>query len=95
MVYAFLHQLVVELKCKHQNLNTIHYFIDGCAAQYKNRFNFINLCHHLEDVGIKAEWNFFVTSHGKNACDGIGGTVKRSLTKASLRCAFRHQILCP
>ena len=29
--------------------------------------------------------NFFATSHGKSACDGIGETVKRLLTKASLQ----------
>ena len=34
---------------------------------------------------------FFATSHGKNACDGIGGTVKRLVTKASLqRTSSRH-----
>jgi hypothetical protein len=28
---------------------------------------------------------FFATSHGKLPCDGIGGTVKRTVTKASLQ----------
>ena len=46
----------------------------GPLGQYKNRFNFINLCFHQEDFGLLAEWNFFTTSHGKTACDGIGGT---------------------
>ena len=26
---------------------------------------------------LNAKWNFFATSHGKNAYDGVGGTVKR------------------
>jgi hypothetical protein len=66
----------------------ILYFSDGCAGQYKNCKNFINLCHHKEDFGIEAEWNFFATSHGKGPCDGVGGTVKRLAAKASLqRCA--------
>ena len=51
------------------------YFSDGCAGQYKNCKNFINLCHHLEDFGIPAEWHFFATSHGKGPCDGLGGVV--------------------
>ena len=55
----------------------IIYFSDGAASQYKNRKNFLNLCHHRNDFGIPAEWHFSATSHGKGACDGLGGTVKR------------------
>ena len=43
----------------------------------------MNLCLHFKDFGLKAEWIFFATSHGKSTCDGIGGTVKR--TTASLQ----------
>ena len=46
---------------------------------------FLNLCHHNEDFGMDAEWNFFATSHGKGPCDGLGGTVKRLAAKASLQ----------
>ena len=34
-------------------------------------------------------WNFFATSHGKSACDGIGGTTKDWL----LMQAYRDQIM--
>jgi hypothetical protein len=34
------------------------YFSDGCAAQYKNRKNFLNLCNHDADFGVPAEWHF-------------------------------------
>ena len=95
MVYTFLNHIIADLKSKHKRLNKIHYFSDGSSAQYKNRFNLINLCHHLGVFDIEAEWNFFATSHGKNACDGIGGTVKRYLTKASLMRTVDHQILSP
>eukprot|EP00731_Ephydatia_muelleri_P014605 Em0008g325a len=44
----------------------IIYMSDGCAGQYKNCYNFTNLCHHEEDFGIPAEWHFFATSHGKH-----------------------------
>ncbi len=40
---------------------------------------------HKIDFGIDAEWHFFATSHGKSTCDGLGGTVKRFATKASLQ----------
>ena len=36
----------------------IIYFSDGAASQYKNRKNFLNLCHHKDDFGVKAEWHF-------------------------------------
>ena len=55
----------------------IYHFSNGAASQYKNQKNFINLCHHKDDFGILAEWHFSATSHGKGACDRVGGTVKR------------------
>ena len=66
---------------------------DGCAAQYKNRKNFINLCYHMEDFGVQAEWHFFATSHGKTCADGIAGTLKRLATKASLQNLYENHIL--
>ena len=40
-------------------------------------------------------WNQSGTSHGKSACDGIGGTVKRPATKPSLKRPAHNQILTP
>ena len=71
------------------------YFSDGAGSQYKNRKNFINLCHHEEDFGILAEWHFSATAHGKGACDGIGGTVKRLAARASLQKPTNDQIMTP
>ena len=64
-------------------------------GQYKNCKNFINLCHHEEDFGSRAEWNFFSTSHGKGPCDGVGGTVKRLVARSSLQRPYADQILTP
>jgi hypothetical protein len=74
-------------------MKNIVYFSDGCAGQYKNCKNFINLMHHRSDFGINASWSFFCTSHGKGACDGIGGTVKRTTKHESLRRPVSNQIL--
>ena len=93
MVHTFLKTLIPTLKDNHPQLSKIIYFSDGCAGQYKNRYNFINLLHHEADFGLKGEWNFFATSHGKNACDGIGGTLKRCVTRASLQRPYSNQIL--
>ena len=71
------------------------YFSDGAAAQYKNRKNFVNLCLHNDDFGILAEWHFSATSHGKGACDGLGGTVKRLAARTSLQRPYNDQIMTP
>ena len=71
----------------------IIYFSDGAAPQYKNRKNFLNLCHHKDDFGVEAEWHFSATSHGKGACDGLGRTVKRLAARASLQRPYNDQLM--
>ena len=78
-----------------QMIKKMIYFSDGAASQYKNRKNFLNLCHHKEDFGLSAEWHFSATSHGKGACDGLGGTVKRLAARASLQRPYDQQIMTP
>ena len=53
----------------------------------------MNICHHEEDFGLSALWNFFATSHGKGPCDGIGGTVKRLASLESLKRVKGNYIL--
>jgi hypothetical protein len=50
---------------------------------------------HNEDFGVPAEWHFVATSHGKSACDGVGGTLKRLAEKASLQQPYNDQIMTP
>ena len=83
-VYLFQKNLITFLKNQFPTPAKFIYFSDGAASQYKNRKNFLNLCHHQADFGIKAEWHFSATSHGKSACDGLGGTVKCLAARASL-----------
>ena len=80
------------LKENHPKINQVHYFTDGCAGQYKNRNSFKKLTNHHEDFGRKAKHSFFATSHGKSICDGLEGTVKRILRKASLQLSDENQI---
>ena len=95
-VYVFVKKLLNDyVKLYLPQLQKIHYFSDGSRAQYKNYKNFANVIFHVQDFGITAEWNFFATSHGKNSCDGIGGTVKRLATRASLQSPLDNQILTP
>ena len=95
-VYLFQKVLIEFLKATLPfSPKKIIYFSDGAASQYKNRKNFINLCNHEADFGIKAEWHFSATSHGKGASDGVGGTVKRLAARASLQRPYDQQIMTP
>ena len=71
----------------------VHYFSDVFAGQHKNCKNFLDLCLHNIDVGVKCELNFFAISHGKSPYDGIGGTVKWLVTRAGLQEPISNQIL--
>ncbi|KAK0169394.1 hypothetical protein PV328_012113 [Microctonus aethiopoides] len=94
-VYCFQEVLTSFLKEKIPNISKIIYFSDGAVAQYKNRYNLVNLLHHEEDFQIKAEWNFFATSHGKGPSDGLGGTIKRLASRANLQLPTEQQIQTP
>ena len=92
-VYMFQEKLIKFLKeTVGFDIKKIFYFSDGCAGQYKNCKNFINLCHHESFFGIEAEWHFFATSHGKGACDGVGGIIKRIIRKESLQRLYKNQL---
>ena len=94
MVYQVLKLTVDFIKRQiSEDISTIHYFSDGCAAQYKNCKNFLNLCLHFSDFSINCMWSFFATSHGKSPCDGLGGTIKRLTARASLQRPKDSQIL--
>ena len=71
------------------------YFSDGATSQYKNKENFLNLCYHEADFGVPAEQHFSATSHRKNTCDCVGGTVKRLAARASLQKRYDSQISTP
>eukprot|EP00731_Ephydatia_muelleri_P003574 Em0001g3574a len=94
-VHLFQRKLLdfVTRECGGKRPQKVYYMSDGCAAQYKNCKNFTNLCYHLVDFGVRAEWHFFATSHGKSAGDGAGGTLKRVACRASLQRPYQDQIL--
>ena len=52
---------------------------------------YYTMCESITQM--KATWSFFATSHGKSPCDGIGGTVKRKVMRASLQRTVNNQIL--
>ncbi|KAK3919753.1 ARL14 effector protein [Frankliniella fusca] len=84
-VYEFQRHLMDFLKVKLSEITKVVYFSDGAAQQYKNKKNVINVSYHEEDFGVKAEWHYFATSHGKGPCDGLAGTMKRQAYLSSIR----------
>lgn len=94
-VHTFISKVLPRLQESIPDLKKVIYFSDGAASQYKNYKNLVNLSYHESDFGVKAEWHFFATSHGKSPCDGIGGTVKRLVARASLQATDNNHILTP
>lgn len=82
-VYTAQTILIPKLK-QQMNACKIIYFSDGAKQHFKNRSQMINLVKHARDFGIKADWHFHATAHGKSSCDGIGATFKRQAAYASL-----------
>lgn len=84
-VYCVQQNTTEYLKVHFPKISKVEYITDGCSAQYKNFKSMMNLCKHKSDFGLDACWSFHATSHGKTVCDGIGGTVKRTVTKKNLQ----------
>lgn len=42
------------LNKKFFQVDSVHYFSNGCDEQYKNGKNFIHLCYHQKDFNLKA-----------------------------------------
>ena len=59
----------------------ITYYSDGLTEQFKNYKNMVCQCFCYSDFAFNLQWIVFATSHGKSACDGIGGTVKHLIQK--------------
>ena len=76
-VYTFLHIILAKIKRNHPAVANVQFFSDGAAAQFKQKFLFVNLTFLKQEYKFDTMmWNFFATRHGKGAVDGVGGTVK-------------------
>ena len=82
-IYAFNKAILTDV-CKKVKVNKVHYWSDEVWSQFKNRFNLTSIIYHPLDFGCEATWNFFETSHGKGAPDGVGAVIKRSVWRAIL-----------
>ena len=62
MVYTFISALMPKITSNYTRTEQNLLLQCGCAGQYKNRLNFINLCYHKTDFDVECEWHFFATS---------------------------------
>jgi len=84
-VHLFLTKLISHIKSKIPwPLKLITYYSDGAPSQYKNFKNALNVLNHEQDFGVRCKWKYFASGHGKNACDGVGGSVKGTARRASI-----------
>ena len=67
-------------------VDVMHEYCDGCAAQYKSRVCYGELPQQLTKLGYKTLIrNFYETSHAKGPQDAAGGFIKRQADIAILR----------
>lgn len=78
-VWVFMRAVLLKIKEQCPQVKCVKIFSDGAASQFKNKFTLSNLLFFGEDFQLTAEWNFFATSHGKGAVDGVGGKLKHSV----------------
>lgn len=76
-VSAFFDRIVEDVKSCFPKIDQLMIFSDNCAGQFKNKYTISTLCRMLDEYGLQLQWNFFSSSHGKGAVDGIGAIVKR------------------
>ena len=74
-VNVFLSQIFQHLDENVQPFESIIMFLDGASSQFKQRFLLCSLTLMNRDI----TWNLF--AHGKGPVDGIGGMVKRVVSR--------------
>ena len=84
-VYTFNKVILKHISLTTKIVTHVHYWSDGAASQFKNRFTLSNLLFHKEDFGSTPTWSFHETSHGKGPMDGVGGEVKRAVWRLVLQ----------
>lgn len=77
---------ITILKKIQDNIDSLSFWSDGPASQYKNRFMFAFLPHLQKKFNIqRIKYNFFATGHGKGPVDGLGGSTKRMVAESIKR----------
>ena len=84
--------VITDLICRILRVKTIECLGMAVLLNTKIRTTFLTFVYTRISKLVQ-KWNFFATSHGKQPCDGIVGTVKRLVKKASQQRDTTNQIL--
>ena len=83
-IWAHLSPVLEWMLQKYPSIDKVHFFSDGPTTQYRQKKNFYLFAQRLGRF-TTATWNFFESSHGKGAPDGIGGVLKRTADRQKRR----------
>ena len=83
VVYTFISVLFQKISKKYTFVRTINAFSNGATSHFKQQDLFPNLHGWEKKFSISLTWNVFAISHGNGGVGGIGGTVKRSVSRAT------------
>lgn len=79
-VFTFISKIMDIMKMEYELFKKVYIFSDGSSSQFKNKYITWSLPDFLVHFGCEElEWNYFATSHGKGAVDGVGAVVKRKV----------------
>jgi hypothetical protein len=92
LVWKIQQELFDFIKGRYPFIQEMEYFTDSCAAQNKNYKSFLNHCYYKKDYELPAKQSYFATSDGKNSYGGVGGNVKRRITRYNLQNPLKNQI---
>jgi hypothetical protein len=81
-VFTILKKVLPMIKEEYPLIRKVHYLTDSPTSQYRNKTIFQLLVDHEAEFGIKAQWNYLESGHGKGPCDGLGASVKRAADMA-------------
>ena len=84
-VEHFLDLLIDTLKKRNPNLSTMYAQSDGCKAQFKNSSFYLWISSQQEKTGVRVDWCYFCSCHGKCDCDPEGGAAKHAVAQQQLR----------
>ena len=74
---AFLSKLIPMIKEEYPEATTMHFVSDSPSSQYRNQ-KICNLIANFHQIfKMQASWSWLEVGHGKGACDGVGGALKR------------------
>jgi len=77
-IWAHMKPVLRYIRTEFPQVQNLTFWSDGPSSQYKQKKNFFLLSTVPFAMGFKSiGWNFFESSHGKGAVDGVGATVKR------------------